>query len=133
MEKNDYPASMKNMEKRTRDKAIEIANALLDEGYEEGRAISIATAQAKKWNEDHPLHQHHLNDSSSHVEGHSNFHVVPDGDGWAVKEEGAHQALVYMDTKNEAVEKAKKWASDANKSAIIHRKDGTVETSHNYS
>jgi uncharacterized protein YdaT len=32
-----------------RDKAIEIANALLAEGYDEGRAIRIAIAQAKRW------------------------------------------------------------------------------------
>lgn len=34
-----------------RAKAIEIANALLEEGYEEGRAIRIAIAQAKRWAE----------------------------------------------------------------------------------
>ena len=40
-----------------RHKAIDIANALLDEGYEEGRAIAIATAQAEKWaeNRDKPV------------------------------------------------------------------------------
>jgi uncharacterized protein YdaT len=31
-----------------RDKAIEIANALLKEGYDDGRAIRIAIAQAKR-------------------------------------------------------------------------------------
>jgi uncharacterized protein YdaT len=34
-----------------RSKAIEIANALLEEGYEEGRAIRIAIAKAKEWSE----------------------------------------------------------------------------------
>ncbi|MFD2613309.1 hypothetical protein [Paenibacillus gansuensis] len=52
--KGDYPESMKNMEERVRMKAVDIANALLKEGYEEGQAIAIATAQAKKWNQDHP-------------------------------------------------------------------------------
>jgi uncharacterized protein YdaT len=32
-----------------REKAIEIANALLAEGYEESRAIRITIAQAKRW------------------------------------------------------------------------------------
>ena len=32
-----------------RTKAIEIANALLAEGYEEGLAIRIAIAKAKQW------------------------------------------------------------------------------------
>ncbi len=49
--KDRYPQSMKNLTAETRAKAVEIANALLEEGYEEGRAISIATAQAEEWAE----------------------------------------------------------------------------------
>ncbi len=52
--KSEYPVSMKNLAPKTRAKAIEIANALLDE-YEEGRAIAIATAQAEKWAKDRQL------------------------------------------------------------------------------
>ena len=44
-----YPASMQNLPERVRDKAIEIANALLAEGYDEGRAIRIGIAKAKEW------------------------------------------------------------------------------------
>jgi len=44
-----FPRSMVNLPQRTRHKAIEIANALLAEGYEEGRAIRIGIAQAKRW------------------------------------------------------------------------------------
>lgn len=54
--KSDYPPSMKNLEPRVRNKAIEIANALLEEDYEEGRAIAIATAKAEEWNDNHPKH-----------------------------------------------------------------------------
>lgn len=43
----DFPASMKNLDKLTRKKAIDIANALLDEGYPDSRAIPIAIDQAK--------------------------------------------------------------------------------------
>ncbi|MBW3582344.1 MAG: hypothetical protein KY455_04525 [Euryarchaeota archaeon] len=47
--KQDYPDSMKNLDAEVREKAIEIANALVeDENMEEGRAIAIAQAQAKK-------------------------------------------------------------------------------------
>lgn len=52
--KGDYPPSMKNLEPRVRNKAVEIANALLEDGHEEGRAIAIATAKAEEWNENHP-------------------------------------------------------------------------------
>jgi uncharacterized protein YdaT len=46
-----YPASMKNLTPEVRNKAIEIANALLEEGMPEGRAIAIATARAEEWGE----------------------------------------------------------------------------------
>ncbi|WP_019639105.1 hypothetical protein [Paenibacillus fonticola] len=54
--KQDYPVSMKNLDARVRNKAIEIANALLEEGYEEGKAIAIGTAKAHEWDENHPKH-----------------------------------------------------------------------------
>lgn len=44
-----YPASMKNLPPLVREKAIEIANALLAEGMEEGKAIRVAIAKAKEW------------------------------------------------------------------------------------
>lgn len=50
---DDYPVSMKNLTPEVRRKAIEIANALLAEGYEEGRAIAIGTAKAEEWAQHH--------------------------------------------------------------------------------
>ena len=44
-----YPASMKNLPPRVRAKAIEIANAMLESGHPEGRAIRIGIARAKQW------------------------------------------------------------------------------------
>jgi uncharacterized protein YdaT len=44
-----YPASMRHLPEQVRRKAIEIANALLEEGYREGKAIRIAIAKAKEW------------------------------------------------------------------------------------
>jgi uncharacterized protein YdaT len=46
-----FPVSMKHLLPLVREKAIEIANALLDEGMEEGKAIRIAIARAKAWAE----------------------------------------------------------------------------------
>ena len=44
-----YPASMKHLPPPVRSKAIEIANALLAQGYAEGQAIRMAIATAKRW------------------------------------------------------------------------------------
>lgn len=43
------PTSMKYLDPVVRDKAIEIANALLADGHSEGAAIRIAIAQAHRW------------------------------------------------------------------------------------
>jgi len=50
-----FPASMRHLSEVTRRKAIDIANALLAEGMEEGKAIRIAIAKAKEWAQDHGL------------------------------------------------------------------------------
>ena len=44
-----YPVAMKNLAPVSRTKAIEIANALLSEGMDEGKSIRIAIAKSKKW------------------------------------------------------------------------------------
>ena len=46
-----FPTSMKQLPPLVREKAVEIANALLEEGLDEGKAIRIAIAKAKKWAE----------------------------------------------------------------------------------
>ena len=48
-----YPISMKNLPPVLREKAIDIANALLEEGMDEGKAIRIAIAKAKEWADGH--------------------------------------------------------------------------------
>ena len=46
-----YPRSMEHLPSVVRSKAIAIANALLEEGHEEGMAIRVAIARAKEWAE----------------------------------------------------------------------------------
>ncbi|WP_145322727.1 DUF2188 domain-containing protein [Paenibacillus xylanexedens] len=149
--KQDYPVSMKNLEPRVRHKAIEIANALLDDGYEEGRSIAIATAKAEEWDENHPVPKSSKSDSTSSSENsnhnksssaerrhsepvsssksHDNIHVVPTDSGWAIKEEGKSNYLSTFDTKAEAVDQAKELSSKQNIRAIIHNQDGQIASS----
>jgi len=44
-----YPPAMRRLPPEVRAKAIEIANALLESGRDEGAAIRIAIARAKEW------------------------------------------------------------------------------------
>ena len=53
-----YPASMKHLRPRVRRKAVEIANALLKEGCDEGRCIRIAIWRARRWGTGHARPKH---------------------------------------------------------------------------
>jgi uncharacterized protein YdaT len=44
-----YPPAMEHLTPVVRRKAIEIANALLEAGHDEGFAIRVAIARAKEW------------------------------------------------------------------------------------
>jgi uncharacterized protein YdaT len=50
-DENYFPPAMQNLPPFVRSKAIDIANALLEEGYDEGMAIRVAIAKAKEWAE----------------------------------------------------------------------------------
>ena len=52
---NGYPPAMSHLSPRVRSKAIEIANALLEEGNDEGKSIRVGIAQAKRWARAHPI------------------------------------------------------------------------------
>lgn len=45
----DYPPSYKNQPEELREKAVEIANALLKEGIEEGIAIATGLKRAREY------------------------------------------------------------------------------------
>jgi len=51
--KGDYPPSYKNQPAEVREKAVEIANALLQDGAEEGTAIATGLKQARELLENH--------------------------------------------------------------------------------
>ena len=44
----DYPPSYKNLPKKVREKAVEIANAILEESGDEGLAIATGVKRAKE-------------------------------------------------------------------------------------
>jgi uncharacterized protein YdaT len=115
--KQNYPDSMKNMDSRIRQKAIEIANSLLDDGYEEGRAISISIAQAKKWAD---------NTNEAKSEGTAQ-HVIPHEKGWAIKKEDGSRVSFTFDNKEKAIEKAKELAENQGTECVIHREDGSIQ------
>lgn len=58
----DYPPSYKNQPDELREKAVEIANALLQDGTEEGIAIATGLKQARELLKNYGVH----NDKNKH-------------------------------------------------------------------
>lgn len=48
----DFPSSYKNQPRALREKAVEIANAMLEEGAEEGIAIATGLKKAREYFKD---------------------------------------------------------------------------------
>ena len=138
---NDYPSSLKNLNKATRKKAIEVANSMLDDGYKEGDALPIATKQAKEWHagsNDHEISAflknghvkpspNRLSSSKPELNEKPQF-VTPYSDGgWAVQAEGAEKPSDIFDSKAEAVTRGKEIAKNKGTQLIIHKQDGSVD------
>ncbi|MGG0668315.1 hypothetical protein [Sporosarcina koreensis] len=113
--KNDYPDSFKNLEPDVRNKAIEIANALLREGTEEGRAISIATAKAREY-----VH----GDNAERTK----YEATPRKEDWILMKEGGERAIFKENTKDELLEKAKPYVNEHNGILEVHHADGSLES-----
>ena len=133
---NDYPASIKNLEKPVKKKAIDIANAMLDDGYEEGRAIPIAIEQAKEWKENHS--EKEVKDYETHGnptkrdQGHDRYesnpeHVQPHEDGWQVKSSNAKRASNIYEKKAEAVKRGEEIAKNKGTELRVETKEGKLQ------
>ncbi|KZR59592.1 hypothetical protein [Pseudobacillus badius] len=115
----DYPDSMKNLPDRVREKAIEIANALLDDGYEEGRAIAIAIDRARS-----AVGKGHGNDDERPI-----YRLQPkeNSEGWHLIKKADKQSLLSASTKEGLSEKAKDYVKKHDGILIIYHADGSEE------
>lgn len=113
--KNDYPDSFKNLDSNVRNKAIEIANALLREGTDEGRAISIATAKAREYV---------IGDSSNRTK----YEAKTRGQDWILMKENGERAIFKEDTKDDLLEKAKPYVNEHNGILDVYHADGSLES-----
>ena len=131
---DDYPQTWKHLDELERKKAIDIANAMLKDGYKEGDAIPIATKQAEEWYKDASKeeleelkHKHitqHQKDPSARPElNDEDVHVYYEDQLWKVKSTEARRASDTFDTKSEAVNRAQHIAENKGTKVIEHRKD----------
>ncbi|WP_461610365.1 DUF2188 domain-containing protein [Cytobacillus kochii] len=142
----DYPDSFKNLETAMKKKAIEIANSLIRDGYNESRAIPIAIEQSKKWYSNATTKERNqmiqATDSELQPEGKGDKekskrvqegqHVLPHDDGWAITTDQGKKPSQILPTKAEAVKRAKEIAQNKKTHLVIYKKDGTIDEKHSY-
>lgn len=138
---NDYPDSMKNMDPLLRKKAIDIANALEAQGYDDGRAIPIAHAQAQEWldnaskdeieafKEEPDPTKEDKHDSSGNPDLIDNdVKVFYEEDVWKVQTVAAQRPDQTYEYKKDAVERAEEIAANKNSKVIIYKQDGEKQS-----
>lgn len=109
--RKDYPASMKNLPDHVRDKAIEIANALLDDGYEEGRSIAIAIDRARSA-------------EGKKDAGRPHYEVKHEEDRWVLKKEEGKRAILSNDTKQALLDEAKEYVKEHEGILTVYGENG---------
>ncbi|WP_017549378.1 DUF2188 domain-containing protein [Salinicoccus carnicancri] len=132
---NDYPDSLKNMEKLERRKAIDIINALLEEGYDDNRAIPIGIEQAEDWykgataeelkeleRKDITQHENDPGTQGGRIAD-NDVEVFYEDDEWKVQTKGAKRPSSTYATKDDAVKRAKEIADNRGAEVITHKKD----------
>lgn len=130
-DKKDYPASMKNLPGSVRDKAIDIANALVeDKNMDEGVAIATGISRAKDWASNNNKITSNKTDTDVKRHG-EDIYVVPHNNSWLVKKEGNERGS-YFDNKSEAIKDGKQKARKANASIIIQTTKGTIQDRYSY-
>lgn len=129
--RKNFPNSMKNLPGEVRDKAIDIANALLEEkNMDEGIAIATAISRAKDWAANRGKvtenpEKSRISDVKKHGE---DRYVIPyEKRKWAIKVEGNETVEKVFENKKEAIVQARNEAREANGTITIQKRTGQVE------
>ncbi|OLN23727.1 hypothetical protein BTO30_03045 [Domibacillus antri] len=112
--KNDYPDSMKNLPDAVRRKAIEIANALLEDGYEEGRSIAIAIDRARS-------------SVGKEETGRPHYEVKSKDDGWCLMKKDGKRKILSGDKKQELLTNVKEYVREHDGILAIYKENGEKE------
>lgn len=107
---------MKNLDQPVLEKAIEIANGLVEEEYEEGRAISIAISRAKEWYQNR-------GEKVSTVITHR---LKPYNKKWILEAIDSDDSWLF-DTKKDAMEKVKTLSKEHAMKVMIHDEEGKFQ------
>lgn len=115
---DNLPDDMLELAGDLRQKAVDAANSLMDQGYKVPVAVSMATERARNW--------------GGLPDGTLGHHVIPYNDGWGVMKADADQPSVVLPTKQEAVTRGREIARNQHGKLVIHGQDGMVQESYSY-
>ena len=128
--RSDYPAEMKYLPLKLRNKAITIANSLLKETRMQERAvIRAAISRARKLSGKRELKQDtglkgRETDHTQHFKNLSVFHYR---NGWAIRVEMSATVHEIFRTKKEAVKQGRREVHLTGATLTIYNKDGSIE------
>jgi hypothetical protein len=114
---NNYPSNFEILRPMVRGKALEMANILMNEGYDPQMAQTIAISNARQLacNKDGLLRI-----ENKHV------HMVPYPSGWALISENVITTYFICETKNEALVKSRSFAKNEKLKLFIHSEEGEI-------
>lgn len=137
----DHPSAYNNLNRTLKKKAIDIANGLLANGYDDDEAIPISISQAKEWAANaskeeqeavkygkKPRKQDSHEQQSNPDLLDSDVLVYFEEEKWLVKSKDAKQAADTFNTKEEALKRAKEIADNKDTSVIQYTKDGKKQS-----
>ncbi|HXA01660.1 MAG TPA: DUF2188 domain-containing protein [Cytophagaceae bacterium] len=116
---NKFPASFIHLRLEERNKAIVIANTLIEEGYPDQMALSIAISNAKQWA------YYYFNEGLGGKQN-INVHLVPNPQGWALISEDVNTIIFICHAKTEALLKARSYAKTEKLKLFIHSEEGKI-------
>ncbi|OMP67794.1 DUF2188 domain-containing protein [Domibacillus epiphyticus] len=112
--KNDYPDSMKNLSDPVREKTIEIANALLEDGYEEGRSIAIAIDRARS-------------SAGKEESGRPHYEVKAKNERWGLMKKNGERNILSGETKKDVLTRAKEYVNNHEGVLTVYKENGEKE------
>jgi hypothetical protein len=117
---NKFPASFIHLRMEERNKAIEMANTLIEEDYDEQMAQVIAISNARQWA------YYYYNEGLS-GKMNTNVHLVPNPVGWALMSEDVNTTIFRCVDKTEALLKARIYAKNDKLKLFIHSEQGKIQ------
>jgi hypothetical protein len=119
----NYPVSFKFLNPEVKNKAIEIANSLIEGGFELEVSEVIALSNAKLWACYFNLRPR---EKRLHV------HLVPHPKGWALISEDASLVYFLFSSKNDALVRARAFAKNEKLKLYIHSIAGNINDSESF-